>query len=415
MVRRSVGTALLLVLGGLGCVGLGAVLGSRQHDDAPRLWRDADQRIVGETRLPSFRDVVDRVGPSVVSVRVTTEVAVRPQQTGGAEELASAPTRLEGSRRNGSGFVVHERGLVLTSRHVIAGPASEAATQTVAESVDGRVGPAARGDGAPPAAYPGGEQTRIEVFLPEFGWHEANLMGEDEATDLALLRLESAPKGLQALPLGDSDELCAGDWIVAVGNPFGFARTVTAGLVSFVGRKLHHSDLGVSSDFLQISAPINPGNSGGPVFDVHGNVVGVINQFAKEAQGISFAVPSHSVRWALAAMERQPDGRVRRGYLGIEFSARSERDESGRPMPGARILDVRKGQPADRAGLKVGDVVLGVDGEPVRDPQQLYRRIVCSDPGTVIALQLLRDDRECDPIVAVLGAVGSRTDPDSTN
>ncbi|MFK7739259.1 MAG: S1C family serine protease [Planctomycetota bacterium] len=418
--RRSYCTAGLLLLAGVGCVAIGSMLGSRFRAEPEALWREGVGTASGhrqanvEVRLPSFRELVARVGDSVCSVRAvlaaqdpvasagtpsTGTSSVGTSSAGTPErELADRPAgqspesaagtgtiagmaggdpggsfgRLGRSRgmRNGSGFVLHERGLVLTSRHVVVG------------------------------------SDRIEVLLPTFGLGTADLIGQDEATDLALLRLRNPPKGLKPLSLGDSNELSAGDWIVAVGNPLGFSRTVTAGLVSFVGRHLRHNDLGVSRDFLQISAPINPGSSGGPVFDVYGNVVGVANQFASEAQGISFAVPSRAVKWALEAMRRQPDGRVRRGYLGIEFAARSDRTESGERRHGAQILDVRKGDPGELAGLRRGDIVLGVNGRPIRDAKDLHQRIVCSDPGSSIAFQLLRDDRPVQPVIAILGEIG---------
>jgi serine protease Do len=242
--------------------------------------------------------------------------------------------------------------------------------------------------------------------LPQQGPVRAELVGEDPATDLALLRLVDVPGSLTALQIGDSHDLRAGDWIIAVGNPFGFAQTVTAGVVSFVGRHLLHSDLGVTNDFLQFSAPVNPGSSGGPVLDLAGRVVGVTTQAAIEAQGISFAVPSATLKWALEAMEKQPDGRVRRGYLGIEFASRAGTDETGVPCEGAVIVRVAAGEPADRAGLRRGDIVLRVDGERIADAQVLHANIVRRDPGTRIALALLRDGEIHDPIEAVLGEVG---------
>ena len=272
--------------------------------------------------------------------------------------------------RNGSGFVVHERGLVVTSRHVVMSAIG------------------------------------IDVVLPKHGAVRAELVGEDPAADLALLRLAEVPAGLHALPIGDSHELRAGDWIVAVGNPFGFAQTVTAGVVSFVGRHLPHSDLGVTNDYLQFSAPVNPGSSGGPVLDLAGRVVGVTTQAALAAQGISFAVPSATLQWALEAMEKQPDGRVRRGYLGIEFASRAGTDDTGAPCEGAVIVRVAAGEPAERAGLRRGDVVLRIDGERIADAQGLHENIVRRDPGTRIALALLRDGQIHDPIEAVRGEGG---------
>ncbi|MGK0154810.1 MAG: serine protease Do [Neolewinella sp.] len=392
---RSWQTTGLLLLSGLGCLAVGITVGGLYQWPAEQIWEDpTGPKVQVVTQLPTFRDLVQRVESSVVSVRAlmpaaATEGAVfsaSPAVTTSAvsptvpSPTVSSPEGPEAGRvaavgpatQNGSGFIINERGLVLTSRHVVVG----------AES--------------------------IEVILPNHRPRRADLIGQDAATDLALLRLVSAPKNLPALSIGDSDQVLAGDWIVAVGNPYGFTRTVTAGLVSFVGRHLPNSDLGVSSNFMQISAQVNPGSSGCPVFDVHGHVVGVTTQFATSAQGISFAVPSSSVKWALRKMREQPDGIVRRGYLGIHFGPRRAVSVNGEAMPGAVIVGVAAGDPADLAGLRSGDVVLAVDGTLVRDPKDLHERIVCSDPGTSIALQLLRADQLCDPIIAVLGEVGHR-------
>jgi serine protease Do len=325
-------TTAALLLGGAACVGAGVLFGSSWTAPQPReqLWRDAGPTVQVEARLPSFRGVVDRVGGAVVSVRALLPLAATPAAS--PEDAAVRTVEPRRDRRSGSGFVIHERGLVLTSLHVVAG----------AED--------------------------IEVYLPGIGGQFADLIGQDPATDLALLRLVSPPPGLPVLEFGDSDDLHAGDWIVAVGNPFGLARTVTAGLVSFVGRHLEHDDLGVSRDFLQISAAINPGSSGCPVFDVHGHVVGVATQHASAAQGISFAVPVRAVKWALDKMRDDPEGVVRRGYLGIAFAPRRGLDEHGRPLPGAVIVEVKEGDPAAQAGLRKGDIVVGVDDAPIVDP-----------------------------------------------
>ncbi|MCB9878520.1 MAG: trypsin-like peptidase domain-containing protein [Planctomycetes bacterium] len=326
---------------------------------------------------PSFRDLVARVSPAVVTVRARrstlppgAENAVAASEPPAGAGQVAASESVGPVARRGTGFVVHEDGLVLTSRHVIV------------------------------------EAGEVDVQVAGLGWMPAALVGEDAASDLALLRLEQAPAGLPFLELGPSEELRAGDWIVTVGDPYGFTRTVTAGLVSFVGRHLQHSDLGVTSDFLQISAAINPGSSGCPVFDVQGRVVGLTTQIAAGAEGISFAVPSRSIKWALEAMQRRPDGRVRRGYLGIEFSSRYGYDSEGKPSLGALIVGVASGEAADRAGLRRGDVVLRVDGDLVHDAKDLHERIVRCDPGTPLALELMRDGIVRDAVVAVLGEVG---------
>ncbi|MCC7396968.1 MAG: trypsin-like peptidase domain-containing protein [Planctomycetes bacterium] len=369
--RSARSTMRCLLLGSL-CFGLGLGIGHHWRAEPAPLWTEPPP-LRTATSMPSFAALVDRVGPGVVTVRVhlpeVGEYTVVPTPTNASP---ARPPR----HRTGSGFLVHKDGLVVTSRHVVD------------------------------------DARRIVVMVPQRGTFDAHMVGEDLAADLALLRLEQAPPDLPALPIGDSDSVRAGDWIVAVGNPFGFAQTVTHGIVSFASRYLQHSDFGVSNDFLQSSAPVNPGSSGGPVFDLCGRVVGVTTQAPPGAQGISFAVPSRTLKWALAAMERQPDGRVRRGYLGIEFATSalggggpSTGSAGGR---GAVILKVLDGQPAQRAGLRVGDVVLKVDGATVADAEVLRERIVHSDPGSTLALELWRDGRVQDPVHAVLGEVAPR-------
>lgn len=373
MVTRK---AWVTVLGAVACVAVGVVLGlAWPRPPAPPVWTDAAPvRQAGV--LPSFAEVVQRVGPGVVTVR-----ALRATDGDGGDATLAAADGARGLRtvhasspglRTGSGFVVQQQGLVVTSRHVVVG------------ALD------------------------VEVIVPERGPFHAELIGEDHATDLALLRLRDAPPDLTALPLANGTELQAGDWIVAVGNPFGFAQTVTAGVVSFVGRHLPHSDFGITNDFLQISAPVNPGSSGCPVVDLYGRVVGVTTQAPEAAQGISFAVPGHAVKWTLAEMQRRPDGRVRRGYLGIEFTTRTGVDANGSRSGGAVVVHVVEDQPAHRAGVRAGDVVLCVDGAPVLDAQSLHERIVRTPPGTPLALQVLRGGSIEDSVVAVLGEVGDR-------
>ncbi len=362
------------LLCGAACLALGLALGLTWPDAKPApLWTEpGPQR--SSSALPSFAAVVRQIGPGVVTVR-----AVRPVPREATANTASGvadgmrAVHAAGPReRSGSGFVVQAGGLCLTSRHVVVDAGS------------------------------------IEVSVPERGWFEAELIGEDLATDLALLRLIDAPDDLCALPLADGTDLEAGDWIVAVGNPLGFAQTVTAGIVSFVGRHLRHSDYAVTNDFLQISAPVNPGNSGCPVVDLHGRVVGVTTQAPIEGQGISFAVPGHSVKWALQQMQEVPDGRVRRGYLGIEFASVLGQDDDGNELHGAVIVQVVEGQPAHRAGVRPGDIVFGIDGKSVLDAKALHECIVRAQPGTEIALQVLRSGAVTDPIKAVLGEAAVR-------
>ena len=318
------------------------------------------------TPVAGFADIVASARPSIVSVRarVVGRSATLPVD-------AAATVDGESAVRNGSGFVVHADGLVVTSRHLVAD----------AES--------------------------IEVLVPHHGRLAAVLVGEDVAVDLALLRLEGAPSGLPTLPLGDSEDLRAGDWIVAVGNPYGFSQTVTAGVVSFVGRHLRHGDLAVTSDFVQISAPVNPGSSGGPVLGLDGRVVGVTTKAAVAAQGISFAVPSRTLKWTLDAMNRSVDGQVRRGYLGVELATWNAPGDAVAPRAGAVLVGVVDDGPAATAGLRRGDVVLTVDGFDVADAETLHERIVNGAPGSRLVMRILRDDHIHASITATLSEMAA--------
>lgn len=394
--NRSRHTAWGTLLVGAGCLAAGLAAGRWLPPAPAPVW--SGPQLPAAAAPASFADVVAKAGPGVVTLRARLRGGLQAEsqpmlaERDRAEAVEAVepaePARAgtgspvfssEPGSRTGSGFVVNARGLVVTSRHVVAGA------------------------------------TAIEVLVPQRGAFLAELVGEDAATDLALVRLVAPPADLTVLEIGRSEELRAGDWILAVGNPFGFSQTVTAGVVSYVGRHLPHSDFAVTNDFLQFSAPVNPGSSGCPVLDLHGRVVGVTTQAAIAAQGISFAVPSRTLKWTLEAMAKSRDGRVRRGYLGIEFASRSGRSEDGRPSEGAVILHVAKGEPAYRAGVREGDVVLRVDGAPVEDATVLHEHIVRGDPGSRIALHLLRDGRVQDPIEAVLGEIGGSKSSDPAN
>jgi S1-C subfamily serine protease len=349
----------------VGCVALGVLAGRLWPGAAGQAWREAPA--TGALVPSSFADVVALAQPAVVAVRAEFAEQLAAADAALAEGTPAAELPRPGGQRDGSGFVVNGNGLVVTSRHVVAGAAA------------------------------------ILVLVPGHDALPAVIVGEDVATDLALLRLLAPPVDLSALPLGRSEELRAGDWIVAMGNPYGFAQTVTAGVVSFVGRHLPHSDLRVTADFVQISAPVNPGSSGGPVLALDGTVIGVTTKAAAEAQGISFAVPSRTLKWVLSAMARSGDGRVRRGYLGIEFRTPA----SDVPGGGAQVLAVAADAPAAAAGLAAGDLIVAVDGQAVADANALHERIVNGAPGEHLALRVLRAEQLRDSIV-VLGEMGAR-------
>lgn len=258
--------------------------------------------------------------------------------------VVNISTRNEGTSRSlGSGFIINPEGLVVTNNHVV-----ERAQTILVRLSDGRT-------------------------LP------AEVVGRDPGTDLALLRLPDA-KGLPTVLLGDSDQLEIGDWVVAIGNPFGLDTSVTHGLISARERVL---GLGPYDDFIQTNALINPGNSGGPLFDMRGNVVGVTTAIVSQGQGIGFAVPINLVKDLLPNLS--DNGRPERGWLGL--SVQELEADAGRSVI---VVDVYPDSPALKAGIKVGDRVSKVGGRAVQRYQQLLRRVALLAPGTTVRIELER-------------------------
>jgi serine protease Do len=225
----------------------------------------------------------------------------------------------------------------------------------------------------------------IRVRLSDGREFEAEVVGRDPSTDLALLRLPNATQ-LPTVTLGDSDDLEVGDWVVAIGNPFGLDMSVTHGLISARERVL---GIGPFDDFLQTSAPINPGNSGGPLFDMHGDVVGVATLEKSDGQGIGFAVPINMVKEVLPNL--LDNGKADRGWLGLSVAEGGEGATRG-PV----VVDVYEGSPAEKAGIKAGDRVVGISGKPVQRYQQILRHIAVLQPGTKVKIEVTRAGRSFD-------------------
>jgi putative serine protease PepD len=208
----------------------------------------------------------------------------------------------------------------------------------------------------------------------------ARVVGSDPSTDLALLRLRpAAAERLESLPLGDSRDVRPGDLAVAIGNPLGLTRSVTAGVVSAIGRRIDAPDGAPIRDAIQTDAAINPGNSGGPLLDAEGRVIGVLSQ--GQGDGIAFAVPVRTLQRVTPQLERW--GEVRRGYLGVTTGAA--------PGGGARVADVVERGPAARAGLREGDVIVAVGGRRVRGPGDLAQIVVERRPGERVEVEYRRD------------------------
>jgi serine protease Do len=306
-----------------------------EQPGAPVVWRE-------RTIIPFWKEKLPG-GPSLVpAFTPPTSLAplVRAVRAGVVNISAKNDAR---SRGLGSGFVITSDGLVVTNAHVI-----ERAETIVVRTADGKS-------------------------------RDARVVGRDPETDLALLRLADAAD-LAVVTLGDSDELEVGDWVVAIGNPFGLDTSVTHGLISARERVI---GVGPFDDFIQTNALINPGNSGGPLFDMKGHVVGVTTAIMNQGQGIGFAVPVNLVKELLPNL--RDNGTPVRGWLGVTVS------EVKDSAPGeAVIVDVYPESPAARAGLQPGDRLVSVNGKPVDRYQQLLRRIAIQGPGVVVKLGVVR-------------------------
>ena len=254
----------------------------------------------------------------------------------------------------GSGFIVSADGYVVTNNHVVSG---------------------------------GGD---IVVKLDRGSEHPAHVVGTDPATDLALLKIEGS--GLPVLPLGNSDRLEVGEPVMAIGNPFGLDQTVTTGIVSAKERFIGS---GPYDDFIQTDASVNPGNSGGPLIDSRGAVVGINTAIFSQSGGsvgIGFAIPINLAKAVLPQLRER--GTVVRGWLGVAIRPVTAHaaEEAGLPdAKGAVVEGVVEGSPAERAGMKKGDVIVAIGDQPVATPPDLTRRIAGTAPGTRVALTVVRD------------------------
>ena len=284
---------------------------------------------------PSLAPLVKRLSPAVVSI----DVEQSPESLGSGMFGRSIPPGHPALQGQGSGFVISADGAILTNHHVVKDAASVSVT------------------------FAGGET------------FPAKLVGWDERTDVALLDIEGDAHPF--LEFADSDAIEVGDWVVAIGNPYGLGHTVTAGIVSGKGRSL---GAGPYDDFLQTDAAINPGNSGGPLFDLEGRVVGVNTAILNSANGIGFAIPSNMVSDMLGQL--QSEGRVARGWMGVGLGDAQD--------GGVIVAEVFADTPAGKAGLKPGDLVTQLNGVAVVDSRSLVRAIGSLPPGEVVKLIVQR-------------------------
>lgn len=298
----------------------------------------------------AFRHVAKGLQPSVVSIR-TVEASATPAMARGPMRFRMGPGDLQPEgpapqrEGQGTGFVLREDGTILTNNHVIRG-----ASQIMVRLSDGREFP-------------------------------ATVLGGDPETDVAVLRIDA--KGLAPVRVIESGDVEVGDWVLALGNPFGLEQTVTAGIISAKGRD--EVGLATFENYLQTDAAINPGNSGGPLCTLDGAVVGMNTAIGSRTggnDGVGFAIPMEIVK--RAADDIVQDGRVRYGYMGVMLQ-----DLGGEQ--GAMVGSVLGGGPADKASLQRGDVIRRVDGVAIGSRASLMRAIGAKTPGSVVKLDLLRD------------------------
>jgi S1-C subfamily serine protease len=305
----------------------------------------AEERAIHDAYSTAVMTAVERVSPSVALIEV---------------EQAAPASGPRGRRApgggNGSGFVFTPDGLVLTNSHVVNGA------------------------------------TRIHATLPDGQRFRADLVGDDPDTDLAVVRLEG--QGLPAVALGDSEALRPGQLVVAIGNPYGFQYTVTAGVVSALGRSLRSRSGHLMDGIIQTDAALNPGNSGGPLVNARGEVIGVNTAVILPAQGLCFAIPIQTARRVAGLLIR--DGRLRRAWLGV--------GGQNVPLPrrvagalrlaaprGVLVVTIEPGSPAARAGLRERDIVVALDDQPIGTVDDLHRELTEQRIGVRLRLTVIRE------------------------
>jgi len=316
----------------------------------------------------SFADLANQLLPTVVKIATTETVKPEVQGSDAFKDLPpdsnlqdllqGLKPKDEGPRRVtflGSGFIVDPSGLIVTNNHVID------------------------------------QADQVTVTLDNGTQLQAKIVGRDPKTDLALLRVKPL-KPLAAAHFGDSDHARVGDWVMAIGNPFGLGSTVTAGIVSARNRDIA---AGPYDNFIQIDAPINRGNSGGPLFDMEGNVVGinsVIISPSGGSVGVAFAIPSNMARKVIDEISKH--GTIERGWMGVLVQSVTDDIATGMHLPatsGALVADVTPDGPAQKAGLQVGDVIVGFDGKPIADSRVLPRVVAETAIGRTATVDFIRN------------------------
>jgi serine protease Do len=366
--RRNFFGALVIAL--VAGVALGAFSASRAELRRPPLVAQAPVSPIPvlPVQMPpqggTFASVADAIKPAVININTVSKgpglQGRTPFEEFFGEEFfrrffGEVPERIP-QRSLGSGVIVDPTGIALTNAHVVD------------------------------------KATEIEVVTLDGGKHRAKVIGVDKKTDLAVLKLDDGKASFKFAKLGDSDRIQVGDWVLAVGSPFGLQATVTAGIISAKARQL---DQGPFDDFLQTDAAINPGNSGGPLVNMQGEVVGINTAIVAGGSGIGFAIPSNMARKIYS--ELRDKGRVTRGWLGVSIQPLTPelaRSFGSKDAKGVLINEVMPESPAAKAGIKPGDILLEFDGRSMDGTGDLQRAVGFFSPDRTAKVKILRDQAE---------------------
>lgn len=335
-------------------------------------------QVIESPSIPlSFAELAEQLSPTVVNVKVTKVMQTGfqgPEMHGTPfgdqfgnfferffEQLPQTP-RTHPSQGAGSGVIISEDGYILSNNHVVEGA------------------------------------TEVSVTLANQQEYPAEVVGLDPKTDLAVLQIK-APKDLPKASLGNSENLKVGDWVVAIGNPFGLNHTVTSGIVSAKGRVI---GAGPYDDFIQTDASINPGNSGGPLFNMKGEVVGINTAIIPQGQGIGFAIPVNTAKPLIPQLVEH--GEVTRGYLGVNIQTITPELAKALEVAeqnGALVADVIADSPAQKAGIERGDIIINYNGQEIKDSHDLPVKVAATPVGEEVQLTVLRDGKEKQLLLSV--------------
>jgi serine protease Do len=340
--------------------------------EALPFWREGAQTSSSHVVMPSLSSLAKSASPTVVNIRTTKKILGKdlyrrfegpPGENDWFDEFFrkffdKLPEQDLQQKSLGSGFIISRDGYILTNNHVIS------------------------------------EAEEIYVSLSDNEEYKASIVGKDDNTDIALIKIDSDRQDFPVAVLGDSDALEIGDWVIAIGNPFGFGHTLTQGIVSAKARVI---GAGPYDNFIQTDAAINPGNSGGPLINMDGQVVGINTAIVSSGQGIGFTIPINMAKDILP--ELKDTGEVARGWLGVaiqEVTPEIARAVGLDEPKGAMVSAVYAGDPADKAGVKKGDIILEINSQDIVDPRSLTRFIGSLKPDATVTIVVWRDSKRVE-------------------